>query len=333
MRYFHGPMNAPFPPGSEKTCALVRILGTSVRPGERHVLDLQVARLYTRTSVEIPVVVERGHQDGPVLLLLAGVHGDEINGIDTVRRILQELRARPLERGTLVAIPVLNVFGFLAMKRELPDGRDLNRYFPGSSRGSLASRLAHALVKEVLPAVDVVIDLHSGADQRHNHPHLRYTEGDAGSLELAQVFDPPLVLKAGIREKSIRQHLNEQGKRYVIFEAGQARSLDEDAIREGFRGVTRVMEHLGLWSGPSDPTRGATHLSSSKWVRAPLSGIFQPMMENGSKVERGMVLGLISDPYGELVEQVRASFAGHILCVNTAPVVNQGDALFHLGMA
>ena len=314
------------------TCTLIRILGTSVRPGEHHVLDLQVARLYTRTSVEIPVVVHRGLHDGPVLMLLAGVHGDEINGIDTVRRILVELKERPLERGTLVAIPILNVFGFLAMKRELPDGRDLNRYFPGSAKGSLASRLAHALVKEVLPAVDVVIDLHSGADQRHNHPHLRYTEGDAGSLELAQVFDPPLVLKAGVREKSIRQHLNVLGKRYVIFEAGQARSLDEDAIREGFRGVTRVMEHLGLWSGPSDHARGATHLSGSKWVRAPLSGIFQPMMENGSKVEQGMVLGLISDPYGELVEQVPATFPGHILCVNTAPVVNQGDALFHLGI-
>jgi len=312
---------------------LVRILGTSVKPGERHVLDLQVARLYTRTSVEIPVVVERGPKDGPTLLLLAGVHGDEINGIDTVRRILRDLKERPLVRGTLVAIPILNVFGFLAMRRELPDGRDLNRYFPGSSKGSLASRLAYALVQEVLPAVDVVIDLHSGADQRHNHPHLRYTEGDEGSLELAHVFDPPLVLQAAIRDKSIRQHLNALGKSYVIFEAGKARSLDDDAIREGYRGISRVMEHLGLWAGPSDPTRGAIHLSGSKWVRAPISGLFQTMVDNGSRVEPGMVLGLISDPYGESVEQVRAAFSGNIICVNTSPVVNQGDALLHLGLA
>lgn len=316
----------------EKSCTLVSILGTSVRPGERHVLDLQVARLYTRTSVEIPVVVQRGKEDGPVLLLLAGVHGDEINGIDTVRRILKELKERPLERGTLVAIPVLNVFGFLAMQRALPDGRDLNRFFPGSPNGSLASRLAHALVTEVLPAVDVVIDLHSGAEQRYNHPHLRYTEGDEASRNLAEVFDPPLLLKANIREKSIRSFLHGTGKSYVLFEGGMARSLDEDAIRVAFRGIGRVMEHLGLWKGPSDQTRGASVLSSSKWVRAPFAGLFQAVAENGSKVEAGMVLGLISDPYGELVKQVRAPFAGHIICVNTTPVVNQGDALFHIGL-
>ncbi|MBL8010529.1 MAG: succinylglutamate desuccinylase/aspartoacylase family protein, partial [Flavobacteriales bacterium] len=203
-----------------ETCTLVRILGESVRPGERRTLDLQVARLYTRTPVEIPVVVQRGPQEGPVLLLLAGVHGDEINGIETVRLVMDELKVRPLERGTLIAIPILNVFGFLAMKRELPDGRDLNRFFPGSASGSLASRLAHALVTEVLPAVDVTIDLHSGADQRHNHPHLRYTEGDERSLALAHAFDPPLLLKAAIRPKSIREHLVKQHKAYVLFEGG-----------------------------------------------------------------------------------------------------------------
>jgi predicted deacylase len=293
-------MNMPSQSGMHNTCTLVNILGTSVRPGERHVLDLQVARLYTRTSVEIPVVVQRGLEEGPVLLLLAGVHGDEVNGIETVRRILEDLKHQPLARGTVVAIPVLNVFGFLAMKRELPDGRDLNRFFPGSPNGSLASRLAHALVTEVLPAVDVVIDLHSGSDQRHNHPHLRYTNDDARSLEIAQAFDPPLILKA--------------------------------AIREAHRGVTRVMEHLGLWQGVSDTLRGPSLLSSSKWVRAPMAGLFHPIMENGSELEKGMVLGLIADPYGDHSKQVKAPFGGHIICVNTAPVVNQGDALFHLGL-
>lgn len=319
--------------GTEETndsCTLVRILGTSVRPGERHVLDLQVARLYTRTSVEIPVVVQRGLEEGPVLLLLAGVHGDEVNGIDTVRRILGDLKERPLRRGTLVAIPVLNVFGFLAMKRELPDGRDLNRFFPGSRNGSLAARLAHALVTEVLPPVDVTIDLHSGAAQRFNHPHLRYTADDAASFDMAQVFDPPILLRASVREKSIREHLNKRGRTYLLFEGGMAGSLDEDVVREAHRGVTRVMEHLGLWDGPSDNPRGAVHRNASKWLRAPVSGLFHPMTEGGSRVEKGMVLGLITDPYGDLVKQVHATFAGHVLCVNTAPVVNQGDALFHL---
>lgn len=325
-------MSAHTPAVPHRSCTLVNILGTSVKPGERHVLDLQVARLYTRTSVEIPVVVQRGKEDGPVLLLLAGVHGDEVNGIDTVRRILSDMDERPLERGTLVAIPVLNVFGFLSMKRELPDGRDLNRFFPGSASGSLASRLAHALVTEVLPAADVVIDLHSGADQRYNHPQLRYTEGDELSLALAEVFDPPLILKAAVRAKSIRAQLHGTGKGYVLFEGGMARSLDEPAIREAHRGVTRIMEHLGLWNGPSDTLRGAVKMNSSKWVRAPLAGLFHPIMENGSTVSKGMVLGFVSDPYGEVVKKVRANFDGHIICVNTSPVVNQGDALFHLGL-
>lgn len=313
-----------------ETCTLVRILGESVRPGERRTLDLQVARLYTRTPVEIPVVVQRGPQEGPVLLLLAGVHGDEINGIEAVRLVMDELKVRPLERGTLIAIPILNVFGFLAMKRELPDGRDLNRFFPGSANGSLASRLAHALVTEVLPAVDVTIDLHSGADQRHNHPHLRYTEGDERSLALAHAFDPPLLLKAPLRPKSIREHLMKQRKAYVLFEGGKARSLDEDAVRVALRGITRVMEHLGLWSGPSDRARGPVHLSQSKWVRAPMAGIFHATAENGSHVARGMVLGFITDPYGEQVRHVKSPIEGYILCVNTSPVVNHGDALMHI---
>lgn len=317
----------------EHSCALVNILGTSVKPGERHVMDLQVARLYTRTSIEIPVVVERGKTDGPVLLLLAGVHGDEVNGIDTVRRILKELKERPLESGTLVAIPVLNVFGFLAMQRALPDGRDLNRFFPGSATGSLASRLAHALVSQVLPPVDVVIDLHSGADQRYNHPHLRYTAGDAASLEIAEVFDPPLLLKAGLRERSLRAYLQGKGKSYVLFEGGMSRSLDEDAIRVACRGIGRVMEHLGLWKGPSDKRQRPTMLSASKWVRSPMAGLFHSVVENGSSVEAGMVMGLVSDPYGDQVEQVRAKVSGSIICVNISPVVNQGDALFHIGFA
>ena len=314
-------------------CTLVRILGESVKPGERRTLDLQVARLYTRTSVEIPVVVHRGPQEGPVLLLLAGVHGDEINGIDTVRMVLEEVKTRPLVKGTLVAIPVLNVFGFLTMTRELPDGRDLNRFFPGSANGSLASRLAHALVTEVLPAVDVVIDLHSGADQRDNHPHIRYTEGDEGSKAIGLMFDPPLMMAAPIREKSIRAHLNAVGKRYVIFEGGKARSLDAEPIRAAHRGVTRVMEGLGLWRGPSSAAHAPAWITRSKWVRASIAGMFHPVIENGSAVEQGTVLGLISDPYGEATRQVRAPFTGHVICVNTSPVVNQGDALFHLGLA
>ena len=314
-----------------EACKLVRVLGESVKPGEHVTLDMQVAKLYTRTSVEIPVVVHRAKQDGPTLMIMAAVHGDEVGGIEIVRRILVELQHRPLERGTLIAIPVLNVFGFLAMQRELPDGRDLNRYFPGSAKGSLASRLAHMLVREVLPAADVVIDLHAGGASRMNYPQLRYTKGDERALELARMFDPPVILRSNTIAGSLRHHMFCHEKPYLLYESGASKQFDDHTIQEGTRGVTRVLEGLDMWGGPKDTPRGAAELMRSKWVRANYSGLLETTIPNGAYVSKGIILGHINDPYGTSLHHVRAPFAGRILCLNTSPVVNQGDALFHIG--
>ena len=323
-------------PRSKKTtehpvCKLIQVLGESIKPGEHITLDMQVAKLYTRTQVDIPVVVHRAKQDGPSVLVMAAVHGDEVSGIEVVRRILIDLKTRPLDMGTLIAIPVLNVFGFIAMQRELPDGRDLNRYFPGSATGSLGSRLANMLVNEVLPAADLVIDLHAGGAQRMNYPQLRYTEGDERALVLARMFDPPVILKSKIIAGSLRQYMVTQDTPYLLFESGSSKQFDDHTTTEGVRGITRVLEGLNMWTGARQPVRGAVELESSSWVRANNSGLMEPIVANGEHVEKGTILANINDPYGTWQHQVRAPFPGQVLCVNTSPVVNQGDALFHLG--
>lgn len=318
-------------PSVPEVCKLVRVLGESIKPGEQVTLDMQVARLYTRTEVDIPVVVHRAKQEGPSVLIIAALHGDEVTGIEITRRILVALKRRPLDRGTLIAIPVLNVFGFLAMQREMPDGRDLNRCFPGSAQGSLASRLAYTLAKEVLPAADLVIDLHAGGAQRLNYPQLRYTAGDERALELARLFDPPVILRSKKIAGTLRHHMAAKKQTYLLFEGGASKQFDERTTEEGIRGVSRVLMGMNMWEQEPRSPRGAAELSTSKWVRANYSGLLDIVAVNGAEVKKGEVLAYVNDPYGNSLNKVRAPFAGRILCVNTSPVVNQGDALFHIG--
>jgi predicted deacylase len=292
---------------------------------------MQVARLYTSTEVDIPVVVHRAKKEGPSVLIMAALHGDEVTGIEIARRMLVALKRRPLDRGTLIAIPVLNVFGFLAMQREMPDGRDLNRCFPGSAQGSLASRLAHTLVKEVLPAADLVIDLHAGGAQRMNYPQVRYTAGDQRALDLARLFDPPVILRSKKIAGTLRHHMAGKGQTYLLFEGGASKQFDDLTTEEGVRGITRVLMGMNMWEQEPRSPRGGVELSTSTWVRANYSGLLDITTTNGSEVKKGDVLAYVNDPYGNSLNKVRAPFAGRILCVNTSPVVNQGDALFHIG--
>jgi len=194
----------------------MEILGKTIQRGKKYQLDLQVAHTYDATKVSIPVIVHRGKKDGDCVLLMASMHGDEVTGMECLRRLIRQLKERPVEQGTLIILPILNVFGFLTMSRTMPDGRDLNRNFPGSAKGSLTSRLARALVKEVIPAADMVIDLHSGGAQRVNYPQIRYTKGDARALELAQVFDPPFLLSSKVIPGSLRAF--DHGRRYLCVD-------------------------------------------------------------------------------------------------------------------
>ena len=308
------------------------ILGQEIAPGKSAELNLDVARLHTRTPIQVPVIVHRAKVEGPTVLLMAGLHGDEINGVEIIRRIIRKKFNQPLI-GTIICLPVFNIFGFLNMKRELPDGRDLNRSFPGSKTGSLASQFAYHFMKEIAPHVDLVIDFHTGAAQRSNIPQIRCVLDDERSVELAHIFNPPFILNSSYISKTIRESIVEAGKNMLLFEGGKANSIDEQVVEEGINGVKRILSHLGMRSFKIDISkdRSPQVLSESKWMRSPNSGMFQAMVGNGSSVLKGDTIAVVTDPYGKYEKKVKASMSGFIICVNESPVVYKGDAIFHIG--
>lgn len=308
------------------------ILGQEILPGKGYQLNMNVAKLHTHTPVQVPVFVERAKDDGPVLLLMAGVHGDEINGIEIVRRIIKNKLHKPTS-GTVICLPVFNIFGFLSLSRALPDGRDLNRAFPGSKNGSLAGQFAYQFLNEIASNVDYVIDFHTGASQRNNAAQIRCVSIDPISMELARVFNPPFIVHSNTIHKSLREALVKRGKQVLLFEGGKADSIEEGIIHEGVTGVKRILVHLGMKKFKEDVAvkRKAVFLKSDKWLRAGNSGLFLSHVENGQKVKKGELLGFISDPFGKTERKLKSSDDGYIFCLNESPVVNKGDAIFHIG--
>lgn len=308
------------------------ILGEDIQPGKSAQLNLNVAKLHTHTQVQIPVFVNRAKKDGPVLLLMAGLHGDEINGVEIVRRIVRKGWNKP-SAGTIICLPVFNIFGFLNRSRALPDGRDLNRSFPGSKNGSLASQFAYQFMKEIAPHVDYVIDFHTGASQRNNAPQIRCVMKDEESLALAKVFAPPFIVHSGFIPKSIRESVIKSGKKMLLFEGGMANSIQENVVQEGVVGVQRILAHLQMrqFKDMPEAPRKTILLKEDKWLRAPISGMFQSLVINGQKVSSGEVIGLVTDPFGKSEKKVKAPEDSYIFCINESPVVNKGDAIFHLG--
>lgn len=293
---------------------------------------MNVAKLHTHTPVQVPVFVERAEKDGPVLLLMAGMHGDEINGMEVIRRVIRKGWNKP-NAGTIICLPVFNIFGYLNVTRELPDGRDLNRSFPGTKNGSLASQFAYQFMKEIAPNVDLVIDFHTGSAQRSNMAQIRCLLSDEVSMELAYVFNPPFIVQSSYIPKSVREAMNKRGKKILLFEGGKTNSIDERIVEEGLAGVQRILNHLGMKSFKTDmPERAPIVIKSSKWLRAPNSGVFQVLVTNGQPVEVGTVLGIVSDPYGKIEKKIKSTMNGYVFCVNEAPLVNKGDAVFHIGV-
>tara|TARA_B110000238_G_scaffold201158_1_gene255358 strand:- start:4965 stop:5915 length:951 start_codon:yes stop_codon:yes gene_type:complete len=307
------------------------ILGTEIPKGKRTILDLEVARLHTRTTVKIPVIIERSKNPGPVVLLLAGIHGDEINGVGIIREIISQKINRPIS-GTIICIPVFNIFGYLIQTREFPDGRDLNRMFPGSVNGSLASQFAHQFTKEIAPHVDYVIDFHTGGGERDNIAQIRCSKEDKRGLELAKIFNPPIIVFSNIISKSLRDTLHKMGKTILLFEGGKSKELDASIINEGVNGTKNILIHLGLIEGEITVKKTPIFVEKAKWLRASYSGMFKIMAKNGTFVKKKEVLGIIQDPFGEFKKKVYAPFDGHIFCINKTPIVNKGDALFHVSI-
>jgi predicted deacylase len=316
---------------SEKHKKMV-ILGKEILPGKGAQLNLDVAKLHTTTPILVPVIIERAKVDGPTVLLMAGLHGDEINGIEIIRRVLRKGFNKP-QIGTIICLPVFNIFGFLNVKRELPDGRDLNRSFPGSESGSLAAQFAFHFMKEIAPHVDYVIDFHTGSAQRNNYPQIRCVLQDEKHLDLAKIFNPPFILNSSYIPKTIRESINKLGKNMLLFEGGKTNNIEELIVEEGLNGVKRLLSHLGMRTFKIDISRDREPviLKDSKWMRSPNSGMFQALVDNGAKVNKGDIIGMVTDPYGNFEKKIKAAQAGYLICLNESPVVYKGDAIFHIG--
>ncbi|MEX2647747.1 MAG: succinylglutamate desuccinylase/aspartoacylase family protein [Alphaproteobacteria bacterium] len=304
--------------------------GQAVAPGSRATIDLPISNLSNHTPMTMPVQIVHGHRPGPRLFISGALHGDEINGVEIIRRLLQRPELGTIA-GTLVAIPIVNVFGFLANSRYLPDRRDLNRSFPGSAGGSLAGRLAHVFLSEILGRCSHGIDLHTAAIHRDNYPQVRANLDDPETLRLACAFGVEVVINAGEREGSLREQAAKRGIPVLVYEAGEALRFQDTAIRAGLEGVLGVMRALAMLpADPGAPARDPIVARSSTWVRAATGGILRSEVPLGRHVERGTRLGVISDPFGEREVEVLARTSGLVIGCTHLPVVNAGDALFHI---
>ncbi len=305
--------------------------GESVNPGEQRIIDLPVTELSTHTPMEMSVQVICGRRPGPTLFVSAAVHGDEISGVEIIRRVLKLGALRRLH-GTLVVVPIVNVFGFISLSRYLPDRRDLNRSFPGSSKGSLASRLAYLFLREIVAKCTHGIDLHTGAVHRVNYPQIRANLDDPEASRMATSFGVPVVINATQRDGSLRQAAVEQKVPVIVYEGGEALRFEEMSIRAGVKGVVRVMRELDML--PS--TKGGRQLpepiiaQSSSWVRAPASGILRASIVMGSQVREGASLGFISNSFGEHEVEVVSPCDGVAIGRTNLPLVHEGDGLFHI---
>lgn len=305
--------------------------GVEVAAGTRTTVELELARLHTHTPVAMPVQVVHGRHDGPVLCVSAAVHGDELNGIEIVRRLVALPQLKRL-RGTLLAVPIVNVFGVLYQMRYLPDRRDLNRSFPGSESGSLASRLAWVFDNEVLAHATHAIDLHTAASHRDNLPQVRLDLDHEESLSLARAFGAPVMIDAKLRDGSLRARAAERGLPVLLYEGGQAMRFDEDCIRVGVRGIREVMRALGMLPQgarkrtPPEPVA----VEQTSWVRAPTSGILRASVGLGDSVAAGQVIAVVGDPFGDRETVIEAPFGGIIIGHNQLPLVHEGDAAFNV---
>jgi predicted deacylase len=301
-----------------------------VRAGASRDVELPITRLVTGGDVSLPVRVVHGREPGPVVWVSGAIHGDEVIGVEVIRELIATLSPKEFS-GTLVAVPVVNVLGFMAGDRYLPDRRDLNRMFPGSPRGSLASRIAHLFMTEVVAKCEVGIDVHTAADKRANLPQIRADLDDARTRELADAFGAPVMIHARLRDGSLRQAAVEVGAKVLLYEAGEALRFDDESIATGVAGIRRVLAFLGMIEpDPVERPPSTLESRSTGWVRARGTGILNLETRLGATVDAGERLGGLSDTFGRRVRLVRADRAGIVIGLTRAPIVNAGDALVHI---
>ena len=301
-----------------------------IKGGERLRINIDMGSIYDFTDVKMPVEIIRGKEDGPTIFVSSTIHGDEINGIEIVRQLLNRKELKKI-RGTLIAIPIVNIFGFNDRSRYLPDRRDLNRCFPGLKNGSLASQLADKFMQEIVLKSDFGIDLHTGAFHRRNHPQIRCDISDETTLDLAKIFGAPVIVNSNLRDGSLRASVAQENIPVILFEAGEALRFDEDNIKIGVEGILNVMSALGMIATKKNIQSKKTFIArSSSWLRAPKSGIHTPRKKLGQIVKKGEVIGEISNPFGDHKAAIKSHEDGMIIGLSVLPLTNKGDALFHI---
>lgn len=310
---------------------IITINNQTIEPGQSKTVVLNSYELHTKTKIEIPVHVIHSKKKGPSVLFCAGMHGEETNGIEIIRKIISREEVKNLNCGTLIAIPVINVVSFLYGSRDLPDGRDLNRCFPGSKSGSLGSRIAYDMMKHILPIIDFGIDFHTGGAKINNYPQLRCVFDFPDNVALAERFSTPLIIDSTYREGTFRKEAAKMNKPILVYEGGESMRFDYLAINEGVNGCLRLMKSYNMidFDLPQHPS---VKIKKDTWVRAHSSGLFHMNASNGAHVRKGDLLGVIFNPFGETEDKIISPKTGYIVGINNQPVVNQGDALIHLGI-
>ena len=309
----------------------ITIFNETILPGKSKTINMQIGKLHTMTDLHIPIIVERSKKEGPVVLLTAGLHGDEINGTEIVRELIVKKINKP-KRGTIICIPVINIFGFVNQTREFPDGRDLNRIFPGSKTGSLASQFAYYILKEIIPNIDYAIDFHAGGAQRFNAPQIRIVPNNEELKTLSDVFGAPFTLYSNNISGSFRSSCDKMNVKMLLFEGGKSVDINNAVTKEAVEGTKRVLMHFGMLKNKHEISKPhqTIYIEKSDWIRANFSGMFHGLKQIGSFVTKGELLATISDPFGKVSHKLKAPHAGYLINVNDSPIVYQGDAVFHI---
>lgn len=310
----------------------ITILGETILAGESKTIDMEIAKLHNSAKLKIPIIIQRSKIDGPVVLFSAGIHGDEINGTEIVRQIITKKINKP-KKGTIICIPIINMFGFINKSREFPDGRDLNRVFPGSKKGSLASQFAHHILTEIMPIVDYAVDFHAGGASRFNAPQIRLEPNNEALKTLADVFNAPFTLYSKNIAGSFRNACQKSNVKMLLFEGGKSLDINDEIANIGLEGVKRFLEHLDMLNPKHNATKSkekSIHIERSTWIRANHSGLLHNSNSIGTFVKKGMVLATITDPFGKFERKVKAPNDGYIINANHSPIVYQGDAIYHI---
>ena len=294
-------------------------------------IDLDVARLPSGTLITMPVRIFRSEEDGPVILLSGGLHGDEVNGVEIIRQVIESDWIKKLKRGTVIALPIINIYGFIHFSRDVPDGKDVNRSFPGNPDGSLASIVASVITRNILPVIDYGIDFHTGGASRTNYPQVRYDKDDPVSAANAQIFNAPITMLSGLISGSLRAAAKSLNKSILVYEGGEAMRFDPFAISEAIKGIQRILVHEGMIDVPVKKSKKSIFIENSQWVRADISGLFHFKKQSGQSIKKGEVIGSIHSPYNHYKVDIISPIKGHIIGHNNIPLVHRGDALFHIG--